>query len=293
MVNSRVGEEMEIGPERSKPLHNFTLPCSLKWGNQKYLRCMKVDDSSTTSTVDHQNQQRLLHRQRRSPSNKNNNNHNNNSVSIITTRRQVRILRDAQNGVVGGDGMEEEEEGIEAVREKIMKDLKTAADKMKDAILREGEQVSQEKEEGSAADEVEEEEEEEEEVRPWNLRTRRSACKAPIGAQQGGEGPSYSYHNNHNNKGYKIDHEMKFTTTTNTTGNSTPVKDKKTKFAVALTKKEIEEDFRKMVGQRPHRRPKKRPRAVQKQLDTLFPGLWLSEVTPDSYRVEVPETGMR
>ncbi|KAJ6983870.1 hypothetical protein NC653_026630 [Populus alba x Populus x berolinensis] len=32
-------------------------------------------------------------------------------------------------------------------------------------------------------------------------------------------------------------------------------------------------------------RPKKRPRIVQKQMDALFPGLWLSEVTVDNYKV--------
>lgn len=64
------------------------------------------------------------------------------------------------------------------------------------------------------------------------------------------------------------------------------------KFSVALSKQEIEDDFVKMIGKRPPRKPKKRPRYVQRQLDTLFPGLWLSEITPDMYTVdENPELG--
>uniref|UniRef100_A0A2P2MXC3 Uncharacterized protein n=1 Tax=Rhizophora mucronata TaxID=61149 RepID=A0A2P2MXC3_RHIMU len=49
-----------------------------------------------------------------------------------------------------------------------------------------------------------------------------------------------------------------------------------------------------ILGQRPARRPKKRPRIVQKQLDTLFPGLWLTEVTPEMYKVhENPDNAKR
>ncbi|XVF31816.1 hypothetical protein REPUB_Repub17cG0026100 [Reevesia pubescens] len=52
-----------------------------------------------------------------------------------------------------------------------------------------------------------------------------------------------------------------------------------------LSKKEIEEDFMLMAGHRPLRRPKKQTHYVQKQLDSLFPGLWLTEVTVDIYKV--------
>ncbi|CAH8312248.1 unnamed protein product [Eruca vesicaria subsp. sativa] len=42
-----------------------------------------------------------------------------------------------------------------------------------------------------------------------------------------------------------------------------------------------------MMGQRPPRRPKKRLRAVQKQINLLHPAFYFSEVTEDIY--EVPE----
>lgn len=56
-------------------------------------------------------------------------------------------------------------------------------------------------------------------------------------------------------------------------------------FAVALDEEEIEEDVYALTGARPRRRPRKRARVVQRQLDSLFPGLWLTEITADAYRV--------
>ncbi|KAK1415037.1 hypothetical protein QVD17_30806 [Tagetes erecta] len=65
------------------------------------------------------------------------------------------------------------------------------------------------------------------------------------------------------------------------------------KFYVLLSRCELEDDFRVMAGQRLQRKQKKRPRIVQKQLDTLFPGLWLWEITVDMYILmkSTPERG--
>ncbi|KAG6684138.1 hypothetical protein I3843_12G049100 [Carya illinoinensis] len=62
-------------------------------------------------------------------------------------------------------------------------------------------------------------------------------------------------------------------------------KKEKRRFWIALSKDEIEEDIFVMTGYRPARRPRKRPKNVQKQLDSVFPGLWLVGTTADSYRV--------
>ncbi|KAG2679843.1 hypothetical protein I3843_11G070500 [Carya illinoinensis] len=62
-------------------------------------------------------------------------------------------------------------------------------------------------------------------------------------------------------------------------------KKEKRKFWIALSREEIEEDIFVMTGSRPARRPKKRPRNIQKQIDNVFPGLWLVGTTADSYRV--------
>nr|XP_018461388.1 PREDICTED: uncharacterized protein LOC108832397 [Raphanus sativus] len=116
------------------------------------------------------------------------------------------------------------EEGIEEYGEKIMSDLK-----MKDSIFKERVVDYEEK--------MMETETEREasppgvaaaEVKPWNLRKRRAACKAPVTESGNCEGA---------------------------------------KFMSTLSKKEMEDDYMTMMGHRPPRRPKKRPRTLQKQID--------------------------
>ncbi|KAL3830889.1 hypothetical protein ACJIZ3_019691 [Penstemon smallii] len=217
---------MAMGTERSKPLHNFTMPGDLRWGNQRFLRCMKINNKT-------ENHNDFLHKG------------NNNEIS--------------------------------AVREKVMLDLQTAADKMKESILKEGE-VSTVSAEAN---------------RPWNLRTRRAACRNPVNECSGKEALNVDLAKKPN-----IGSQMKATAAAAAAGVVAVVeksprlrsgeKKERAKFSVALTKREIEEDFLGIIGHRSPRRPKKRARNVQKQLDTLFPGLWLTEVTPDMYRVPEP-----
>uniref|UniRef100_A0ACD5TE16 Uncharacterized protein n=1 Tax=Avena sativa TaxID=4498 RepID=A0ACD5TE16_AVESA len=64
---------------------------------------------------------------------------------------------------------------------------------------------------------------------------------------------------------------------------------KRAPFSVSLSPEEIEEDIYSLTGGRPRRRPRKRPRAVQRQLDSAFPGLWLTEITADDYKVPDPD----
>ncbi|KAK7390879.1 hypothetical protein VNO78_19039 [Psophocarpus tetragonolobus] len=132
--------------------------------------------------------------------------------------------------------------GIDAVREKLMLDLKTEADRMKDAIL------AHHHHDAPAP-------------RTWNLRTRRAPVPdtpSPLRTVSGGVVKSPKFRRS-------------------------PEKD--LKFSLPLSKKEVEEDFLKILGHRPPRRPKRRPRNTQKQLDTLFPGLWLSDINADCYKV--------
>ncbi|XP_021757828.1 uncharacterized protein LOC110722836 [Chenopodium quinoa] len=61
------------------------------------------------------------------------------------------------------------------------------------------------------------------------------------------------------------------------------------RFWISLSNKEIEEDIYSMTGSKPSRRPKKRPKNVQKQLDNVFPGLWMVGLSPEYYRcLDVP-----
>ncbi|XP_062232639.1 formin-like protein 18 [Phragmites australis] len=101
--------------------------------------------------------------------------------------------------------------------------------------------------------------------RPWNLRTRRSASVAPPALRPEGAG-----------KAGQAQQPLA----------PPPPEARKRSFSVALTKEEIAEDFAAIRGTRPPRRPKKRPRAVQRQLDMLYPGLSLADVTLDSYKIE-------
>ncbi|KAI4369010.1 hypothetical protein MLD38_017505 [Melastoma candidum] len=150
--------------------------------------------------------------------------------------------------------MDDEEEGIEDVSVKLILNLRAETDKFKEGLL---------KGQGKG-DDVREEEETAETSRPWNLRTRSAACRG----QGASDGPPVG----------KLIGSQK----------------KRDKFSVALKGKEIEEDFVRMMGHRPPRRPRKRNKAVQKQLDMLFPGLWLTEVTADVYKVvEVTKTTRR
>lgn len=156
----------------------------------------------------------------------------------------------------------DDDDGIEAVREKLMFDLKTAADKMKEAILSKEAAVVGDETEEKKNDSAGTEETPAAEARPWNLRTRRAACKAP-NADGGGS------------KNLKIDEKKSNShSPLRSDGGAKsprlkigPEKKKKVKLVVPLSKREIDEDFLEMVGIRPPRRPKKRTRIVQKQLD--------------------------
>ncbi|CAL0300301.1 unnamed protein product [Lupinus luteus] len=253
---------MAMGTERSKPLHNFMLPC-LKWGSQRHLRCMKVPTDNGTDAGD-----------QRPPSSRK----RELEQTVVNNAR----VRNAKRRIhVDDDG------GIDAVREKLMLDLKTEAHRMKDAIF--GKEVAEENGDGNVAATSAEELVASVGVRPWNLRTRRSACpekglKIEEKKSNFSSSSPLRTNNSNNNVGVVVTKSPKL--------RGTPEKMEKVKFSVPLSKKEIEDDFMELLGHRPPRRPKKRTRIVQKQLDTLFPGLWLSEVTADSYKIpEAPETG--
>ncbi|BAU02775.1 hypothetical protein VIGAN_11235500 [Vigna angularis var. angularis] len=189
---------MATGPERSKPLHNFSLPC-LKWGTQRLLRCVNGDLDRRSSRFD-------------APQNG------------VVRDPNKRKMNDGDAVFLGGLG--EEASGV-----------------ANHAMM------------------------------PWNLRTRRAACKAPQNEEE----------RRFLDMGCSLP-QVKEKKKMLVTGN------KRVKFSVSLSKEEVEQDFWALVGTRPPRRPKKRPRIVQRQLNTLFPGFWLAEVSAESYKVaDVPE----
>ncbi|CAL9218156.1 unnamed protein product [Arabidopsis halleri] len=104
-------------------------------------------------------------------------------------------------------------------------------------------------------------------ARPWNLRMRRAACSEP-----GDESAA------------KIEIGVKKRSIIDNEDGGEK-KNEKLKLSISLLRDEIEQDFSIAFGKKPPKRPKKRPRLVQKKLNTIFPGLWLNEeeVTIDSY----------
>ncbi|KAI9088619.1 hypothetical protein K1719_029733 [Acacia pycnantha] len=268
---------MAMAPERSKHLHNFALPY-LKWGNQRHLRCMKVTPDSggaSSSTGD-----------RRSPGMRFEN-------STVTRKREleVEMMNNQQFHLSGRDSEK---------RIKISKLRIDGGDGGDDGIEAEGGRRrgggGKEQEEPPAATAPSSTASASAsaaavEARPWNLRTRRAACKAPI---TGGSGKCLKIEEKRPNRspprtdnianGGKLPPKFR----------GLPEKPQRTEVSVPLSKSEIEEDFIGLVGHRPPRRPNKRPKNVQRTLDTLFPGLWLSEITLDTYKVrETPEKGKK
>ncbi|KAG7024336.1 hypothetical protein SDJN02_13150, partial [Cucurbita argyrosperma subsp. argyrosperma] len=57
------------------------------------------------------------------------------------------------------------------------------------------------------------------------------------------------------------------------------------KFAIALTNKEKEEDFLAIKGSKLPQRPKKRAKVIQRTVNLVSPGSWLSDLTLERYEV--------
>lgn len=287
---------MAMGHERSKPLHNFDLPCGLKWGNQKFLRCAKVDSNGEIPHFHRRsNGSDSIGRRMREIDGMVNNRRSSVVKDELLKETEVGFTRKFRsagyNGAAGGGGGD----GIAAVREKLMFDLQAEADKMKYAIFRDGLEEEVSVTPATAPAEVTTGVDA---SRPWNLRTRRAACKAPMNGIAGGGGGGGGSNgalkvdvirNNGSSSLSPLRSEIKSVRLRSEfagAGDSyTGEKRKRTNFSVSLGRREIEEDFMAMVGHRPPRRPKKRAKMVQKNLDTLFPGLWLTEITPDLYKV--------
>ncbi|CAL9080518.1 unnamed protein product [Musa textilis] len=140
--------------------------------------------------------------------------------------------------------------GFDQVREKLLVHLREAADRMKLVVPTPPPPPQQSTKDG----------------RPWNLRARRGRPRVPTEIEQHLGGPPSP----------AVERRA---------ARARPAESDRPRFSISLSREEIEEDIYAVTGCRARRRPRKRPRVVQKQLDCLFPGAWLSEVTVDSYRV--------
>ncbi|WOK97725.1 hypothetical protein Cni_G06433 [Canna indica] len=119
---------------------------------------------------------------------------------------------------------------------------------------------------------------------PWNLRTRRAACNGPA------ENPTSCIPNSilgcpSSSAAEKIPKNCSAMEMVKGASDAS-TKGKHPQFSVSLTREEIMEDFLAITGRMPPRRPKKRPRSVRRQLESLYPGQWLSKITPATYKVD-------
>ncbi|KAJ0962709.1 hypothetical protein J5N97_027831 [Dioscorea zingiberensis] len=121
-------------------------------------------------------------------------------------------------------------------------------------------------------------------ARPWNLRTRRAACSAPMEGD-GTEAKNSGSRSRSPSRMEKVGTSSARTVRLRSEGGGDKAQkggeSRSRRLIVPLSKEEIEEDFYAFKGSKPPRRPKKRPRIVQRQLESLCPAFWLSEVTPD------------
>ncbi|XP_061360644.1 uncharacterized protein LOC133304616 [Gastrolobium bilobum] len=239
-------KSMATSPTRSNPLHNFTFPSPfLKWGTQRSIIFTSADDAGVSGSGD----QRFAGSKT--------------EESMATQKKESEPEKkhavNARRSKWRRSG--EDEDGVAAVRQKLTLDLKNQAHRLKEVIL------------GN----------EEEPVKPWNMRK----CKASIAAIVSMEGLKIHDHDD-------VDKNKPNCSSPAMTDNgvielpklrSNSEKVKMVKFHVELSKKEIEDDFVEMLGRRPPRRPNKRPKVVQKKLDDIFPGLWLTEITADRYKI--------
>ncbi|XP_047318307.1 uncharacterized protein LOC124921666 [Impatiens glandulifera] len=116
----------------------------------------------------------------------------------------------------------------------------------------------------------------------WNLRPRKPVRKqsnSPRANSSLGRTSSPDNHNNNKSQSPQMSSKR------SNHQEITEKKYKKQKFSISLSRDEIEEDIFAMNGSKPVRRPKKRSKTVQRQLDSIFPGLWLTSITLDSYKV--------
>ncbi|XP_010264343.1 PREDICTED: uncharacterized protein LOC104602373 [Nelumbo nucifera] len=279
MVTSRVseGERSQeftfMARENSRPLHNFSLPY-LKWGKQRRLRCVRVIPDGETPSLG-----------RRSPAS---------DVEVerfVDEKKQRESLKRGYSkgsgsfmkwqlppiGVSGGMSKMERggEDRIEALRINIDFHLLEVAHK-KDLTAKDDAEEDEPSSSAAAA-------------RPWNLRTRRDACKAPN--ETGGVLKNEEKQQN-SSPTRAENSTMKSLRSRGLASTQCVEKKEREKFSISLSREEIEEDFVGITGTRPHRRPKKRARNIQKLLDATLPGLWLTEITPDTYKVpDFPEPG--
>ncbi|XP_047319602.1 uncharacterized protein LOC124923680 [Impatiens glandulifera] len=227
--------KVRMAPARSK-LHNMMLPPSLTWGNSRpNIWCIKEKRIANIQSV-------VVGRGTESESERRS------RTTKCLEKASSPAVRSGDSGLRSSGG-DDGDGGIGAEREKIMSDLRCAANEMQLAFMKECSKPA-----AAAVVQLDASSS----SRPWNLRSKKvDVC------------------NKSQDDVKKVNKDEK------------KQKGKK-RFSISLSHSEIEEDFMAIVGHRPPKRPKKRSKIVQKELDDLFPGLGLAQVTAGKYKVSGP-----
>lgn len=239
-----------------QPLHNFSLPPLLRWGSKRTVRSDKADPDDPEFTLrsytpfsDHRSaDHRRAFRHPSTPS----------SSSLFPSKPPPPPRSAADVAVAGGGKHCPADRGIEEIREKLLVHLHTAAKKMKFRLPEDGASADA----GASAAAAGGGEVEESSSRPWNLRKRRAACRAPDDDSGRRDFPSSSPPPPPPESSLK---SSRLRSMAAERGGGE--KKERRKLSLSLSKDEIEEDIFLMTGSRPARRPKKRARNVQKQVD--------------------------
>ncbi|KAK4803904.1 hypothetical protein SAY86_003721 [Trapa natans] len=252
---------MATAPAKSQPLHNFSLPSLLRWGggssnhHQRFGRSAPPGDSPVVEA----------------DSGRNESDHDSLSPWVGSRKSHQFIF-----SAVGSENLGK---------------LHSHSKEMKvenQAIGSRNERMSTkngEKESDEAYDTEPEPLDGEAVQRPWNLRPRRSNPSTKdaeysnvftAAAQSPGD--------------YHISKSLRLRGLADSSAAAGGERKEKRKLWIALSKEEIEEDMFVMTGSRPARRPKKRPKHVQKVHNAIFPGLWLVGISADDYRLADAQT---
>lgn len=121
-----------------------------------------------------------------------------------------------------------------------------------------------------------------------NGSVRGIASPERVGHEKRGTHTHHNEHNNNNNKSAaSSDNALdgkKGGGSSSGSGDATPSV-WPPKFVIALTNKEKEEDFMAIKGSKLPQRPKKRAKLIQRTLNLVSPGTWLSDLTLERYEV--------
>ncbi|XP_057805508.1 uncharacterized protein LOC131020605 isoform X2 [Salvia miltiorrhiza] len=173
-------------------------------------------------------------------------------------------------------------------RSKILIKIPCKSSKTEDENPQEEPLKTEKNDEDDCSGEVQEEEKInnnniDEETKTWNLRPRKPLHKSlnVSGGPVKSIGPSIP----ERSKAQSPLRSLNNRSGENDGGNGGKKEKRKLSISIPLTKEEIEEDIFALTGSKPARRPKKRAKNIQKQVDTCFPGLWLVSITADSYKV--------